>query len=126
VGRPGRLFVPFLSGILVHFIRFRLGIGQGRAGKMFFDQFLNRMTPFQQVRAVNAQFFGQVFCRCPLDDAAYDENDGDTRVAASAPNGISEDIVHIAAYSTLVVKDRVSVSVMGSLIRRQGMTIAAM
>ena len=108
---------------------------QDSAREMVLGQLLNLMTSFQQVRPINPQFCGQMIGWHSLDNAAHDEDDGDTlvlydkyraRVAAFTPNGVGEDVEHIAAHSTHVDKDRVSVSVMGSLIRRQGMTIAAM
>ena len=78
------------------------------------------------MRPINPQLLCQVFCRHSLKNAAHDEDDGDTRVAAPTPNGTGEDVVHLAAYSTLGIKDWVSASVMGSLIRRQEMTAGTM
>lgn len=68
----------FFARILVHFIGFGDGVGEGegRRGEeereTLFNQLLYLVTPFQKMRAVNIQLVRQMSGRYALGDTAQD------------------------------------------------------
>jgi hypothetical protein len=88
-----------------------------------FNQLLDLMTPFQKMRAINAQLVRQMFGRHALGNAPQDQHDLNTRVATSTPQRAAEHIEHCSTLPTAIVHNRGTLPVVGLLIGWQRMTL---
>jgi hypothetical protein len=92
-------------------------------GKTLLEQLLHRVTPFQELGAIEAQFLRQMLGRDALSDAAQEQHDLATGVAGLAPTSAGEQVVDRPALATAVVHDRGTMTIMRLLIRGQGMPL---
>jgi hypothetical protein len=88
-----------------------------------FNQLLDLVTPFQKMRAVNAQLVRQMFGRHALGDTPQHQHDLNAAVTAATPEGAAEQVEHCTARSTPIVHYRRTPLVVGLLIDWQGMTL---
>jgi hypothetical protein len=87
-----------------------------------FNQLLYFVTPFQEMRAVNAQLAGQMFGRYALGNAPQDQDDLNAAVTAATPNRVGEQVKHCPTLATAIVHNWSTMPVVGLLIGWQSMT----
>ena len=69
-----------------------------------------------QMGTINPQFLGQALGRSSLQNAAHYQYDFPARIPATTPDGIREDVEHLATDAAFVVQKRGPVSVVRGLV----------
>ncbi len=90
---------------------------------MLFDQMLNLMAVFQQMRSVNPELTRQVGGRHSLRHPAQNQDNRGTAVACLTPDRIGKHIEDRAAGLAPLIHDRSTMTIMGPLTHGQGMAL---